>query len=96
MRTERPNLSQAIRWLHVTYKGEKWDRWAERPGDWSRDALMDWATRPGGLGLAQVVRAVGVKDQAAAQAVKRFGQALSDDPERQRFLAAVQRQLSTL
>jgi DNA-directed RNA polymerase specialized sigma24 family protein len=39
---------------------------------------------------------LGGKDQAAAQAVKRFGQKLSDDLERKGFLADLKRQLSTL
>lgn len=77
-------------------KGEKWGRWAERHGDWSRDALMYVATRHGGLRLAEVAPAAGVKYQAAAQAVKRFGQALPDDRERQRFIAAIRRDMSTL
>ena len=77
-------------------KGEKWARWADRHGDWSRDAVMYLATRHGGLRLAEVVREVGVKYQAAAQAVKRFGQALSEDPERRRFLADLKLQLSTI
>jgi hypothetical protein len=53
------------------------------------------ATRHGGLRLAEVVREAGLKYQAAAQAVKRFGQALPDDPERKRFVAALQRDMST-
>ena len=77
-------------------KGENWQGWAERHGDWTRDAIMDVATRHGGLRLAEVVAEVGVKYQASAQAVKRFGQALLADPERKRFVAALQHNMSTL
>jgi hypothetical protein len=49
------------------------------------------AVRYGRMGLAEVVRQVGLKDQAAAQAVKRFGQAMGDDPERQRFVSELRK-----
>jgi hypothetical protein len=39
---------------------------------------MYYATRQGGLRLAEVVAAMGIKYQAAAQGVKRFGGALAD------------------
>ncbi len=68
-------------------RGEPWDRWAERHGDWGRDGVMYVAVRHGGMRLAEVVRSVGLKYQAAAQAVKRFAQTLADDPERKRFVA---------
>ena len=54
------------------------------------------ATRSGGLRLAEVVPEAGLKYQAAAQAVKRFGQALPEDPKRKRFVAALQRDMSTI
>jgi hypothetical protein len=57
-------------------RGEKWDQWAERHGDWGRD---------GGLRLAEVVRQVGMKYQTAAQGVKRFGHVLAADPDRKRL-----------
>jgi hypothetical protein len=77
-------------------RGERWDRWADRYGDWARDGVMYVAVRHGGMRLAEVVRPVGLKYQAAAQAVKRFAQALADDPERQRFVAKLRRALSTV
>jgi hypothetical protein len=54
------------------------------------------ATRHGGLRLAEVVREMGIRYQTAAQAVKRFGQALGDDPKRERFVAALKRHMSTM
>jgi len=76
-------------------KGGAWRDWAERHGDWGRDAAMYVAVRHGRMRLAEVVREVGVKYQAAAQGVKRFGVLLATDPERQRFVAKLQKQLST-
>jgi hypothetical protein len=77
-------------------RGEAWERWAERHGDWGRDKVRYVAVRPGGLRLAEVVRRLGLKYQAAAQAVKRFAQRLADDPERQRFVAKLRREMSTM
>jgi len=54
------------------------------------------AVRHGGLRLAEVVRPVGMKYQAAAQAVKRFGQALVHDAERTRFVSKLKRLMSTI
>ena len=94
-------LHERVKWIELVraaekIKGEPWERWAERYGDWSRDATMYVATRYGGLRLAEVVQEMGIRYQAAAQAVKRFGQALADDPKRKRFVAALRRQMSTM
>ena len=99
--TAARRMRQRVRWSELVraaekIKAERWDRWVERHGDWSRDALMYLGTRQGGLRLAEMAPEAGVKYQAAAQAVKRFGQALADDPERQRFLADLKRQMSTV
>ena len=54
------------------------------------------ALRHGGLRLAEVAPQAGLKYQAAAQAVKRFGQALAGDAERKRFASVLRRKLSTI
>ena len=77
-------------------RGKKWEDWAERHGDWSRDGVMYVAVRYGGLRLAEVVRQVEMKYQAAAQAVKRFGQALADDPDRRQFVSKLKKLMSTI
>ena len=41
--------------------------------------------------MAEVVPEMGIRYQTAAQAVKRFGQVLADDPKRERFVAALRR-----
>jgi hypothetical protein len=51
-------------------RGEAWAEWSKRHGDWGRDAVMHVAVHHGGLRLAEVVQHVGLKYQAAAQAVK--------------------------
>jgi putative transposase len=89
-RTNWPQLVEAAEKI----RGGKWDQWAERHGDWGRDGVMYVAVRHGGLRLAEVVRQVGVKYQAAAQAVKRFGKALAADPDRKRFVAKLRNEIS--
>lgn len=53
------------------------------------------AVHHGGMRLAEVVRQLGMKYQTGAQAVKRFGQMLADEPERKRFLSKLRNGLST-
>ena len=77
-------------------RGEVWAEWSERHGDWGRDAVMYVAVHHGGLRLAEVVRQVGLKYQAAAQAVKRYGQALANNPARKRFVAKLRTALSSI
>ena len=94
-------MRQRVRWEELVraaekIRGETWDRWAEQHGDWGRDGVMYLAVRHGGMRLAEVVRQVGMKYQAAAQAVKRFGQALADGPERKRFISKLRDELSTI
>jgi hypothetical protein len=91
----RADWAQCVR-AAEKLRGEKWDRWAERHGDWGRDAVMYVAVRHGGLRLTEVVRQVGMRYQAAAQGVKRFGLALADDPDRKRFVSKLKRQMSMI
>jgi hypothetical protein len=46
--------------------------------------------------LAEVVKKAGLKYQAAAQAVKRFGRVLEDDPARKRFVSTLREQMSII
>jgi hypothetical protein len=89
LRTTEANLSDAVR--------SPWEEWAERHGDWGRDAAMYVSVPHGRMRLAEVVRAVkGLRYQAAARAVKRFGEAIAQDPERRRFASKLAQQLSTV
>ena len=75
-------------------KGQSWESWAERYGDWGRDAVIYVAVCYGGLRLTEVVRQAGLKYQAAAQAVKRFRETLAEDADRRRFVSRLKRQMS--
>ena len=78
-------------------RGAAWKEWAERHGDWGREAAMHVAVRHGGLRLAQVVKELkGLRYQAAAQAMKRFAAVLDQDAARQKFVLQLRRQLSII
>lgn len=99
--TPARQMRRRARWQELVeaaerIRGERWHRWAERHGDWGRDGVMYVAVRHGGMRLAEVVGQVGMKYQAAAQAVKRFAQTLAEDPEHKRFVAKLRSELSTI
>ncbi|MGH9725258.1 MAG: hypothetical protein ACRD41_09350, partial [Candidatus Acidiferrales bacterium] len=99
--TAARRMRRRAKWEELVRASEKiqgapWERWAERHGDWGRDGVMYVAVRHGGLRLAEVAAQVGMNYQAAAQALKRFGQALADDPERKRFVSKLRQQISTI
>lgn len=77
-------------------KGESWEEWAERHGDWGRDAVMYVGMRYGRLRLVDIARHAGMKYQAAAQAVRRFKELLPDDVERERFVSELKHQISNV
>ena len=78
-------------------RGAAWKEWAERHGDWGREAAMHVAVRHGGVRLAEVVQGLkGLRYQAAAQALKRFAAVLDQDIVRQKFVLQMRRQLSII
>ena len=77
-------------------RGESSEKWWERHGDWGRDGLMYVAVRYGGLRLTEIVERTGMKYQAAAQAVKRFGNGLAGNREQRRFVEEFRKQMSTI
>jgi putative transposase len=100
--TAARQLGGRVEWAEVVRAAEalRQCRWAEmlvRHGDWGRDGAIYFAVRHGRQRLAEVVRQMGgLRYQTAAQAVKRFGAALEKDPARQRFIADLKRQMSTI
>ena len=99
---EARRMRRRLSWPEVRAAAEKvrraaWNQWAERHGDWGRDAAMHVALRHGGLRLAEVVQELKrMKYQAAAQAMKRFAAVLDQDAARQKFVLQMRRQLSII
>ena len=61
-------------------KGERWEDFAPRHGDWGRDLALYLARRHGQLKLAELAALVGVRDYASVgMAVRRFQQRLERD-----------------
>jgi hypothetical protein len=76
-------------------KGESWEQFAQRHGDWGRDAALWLGRSAGRLRLAELGRLVGNLDYAVvSKTIARFEQRLRTDPQLREQLASVQLQLS--
>jgi len=63
-------------------KGESWSKFAERHGDWGRDAALWLGRRAGRLRLAELGQLVGDLDYAVvSKAIARFEQRLANHPQ---------------
>ena len=82
----RPEWGSIVR-AAETISGRPWSEAVDLHGLWVRDAVLYTAVRHLGYRLAEVQRVMaGLKYAAAAQAVKRFGLLLPEDPGRQAFV----------
>jgi putative transposase len=76
-------------------KGQSWNEFAERHGDWGRDAALWLGRSAGRLRLAELGRLVGNLDYAVvSKAITRFQRRMQTDPELREHLANIQAQLS--
>jgi putative transposase len=93
-------LTQTASWEQIVaaqerLKGERWHQFAERHGDWGRDAALWLGRSAGRLRLAELGRQVGGLDYAVvSKAISRFEQRLRTKPELRQQLASIQLQLS--
>ena len=81
-RALRPRLDwKGVRDAIERVKGEAWDAFADRHGDWGRDMALYALRYRGGLTLKEAATCVGIGHyQAAAQALRRFDQRLEKEP----------------
>ena len=76
-------------------KGEKWERFRDRSGDWGRDMALLVARRRCGLTLRELAGKVGGVGYAAVQvAVRRLAERVGREKEMQKFMAEVMKQMS--
>ena len=76
-------------------KGERWNQFAERHGDWGRDAALWLGRCTGRLRLAELGRLVGNLDYAVvSKAVARLEQRMRSDTQLRQQLVSLQLQLS--
>ncbi|HEY5913908.1 MAG TPA: hypothetical protein VJA21_25240 [Verrucomicrobiae bacterium] len=96
------SLPQPVTWSEIVSalelaKGEGWEQFSKRHGDWGRDAALWLGRRQGRLRLAQLGRLAGGMDYAAVgQAVSRFGRRLEREARLQRQLRRIELQLSNV
>jgi len=63
-------------------KGEKWENFRDRHGDWGRDAILWLGRRAGRLKLGELAERMGGLDYTTAgAAVGRFNRRLAKDPK---------------
>src|SRR6266705_6245217 len=101
LETPETNLSRAMHWLNAGIsalekaKGQSWRDFADRHGDWGRDAALWLGRRAGRLGLAEFGKLAGSLDYAVvSKAITRFGQRLVSDAALSEQLSSVENQLS--
>ncbi len=83
---ERPGLEQIIGAVE-RIKGEKWEAFRDRHGDWGRDMVLYLGRRRGGLRLRELAHAAGGIDYGSAQvAVHRLERRIKEDGELDRLV----------
>ena len=92
--SKRPEWSRIVRAVERE-KGEKWEEFWLRYGDWGRDAALWLGRRWGRLKLRELAQLAGGIDYAAAgTAVSRFGKRLPRERALAQAIGRIQKQLS--
>ncbi len=102
---EQPQLRQLQRRVEFAavvavverLKGEKWEVFRDRHGDWGRDLALYVARRHCGLALRRLAEAVGGVDYSSvSKAVDRFAQQMQQSKHLQTLLARAKAELSNV
>lgn len=89
----RPSLAQVIE-IVERLKGEQWEQWRDRYGDWGRDAVLWFGQKRCGMKLRELGQAVGGIDyRSAGAAIQKLGRHLSQDKTLGQLLAKIENQL---
>ena len=89
-------LEQRLKWPDIVsalerVKGEKWDEFSQRYGDWGRDAALWLGRRRGRYTLGELGQLAGGMDYAAVgQAISRFGKRLQTVAELRRSVKKIE------
>jgi len=93
-------LEQRLQWPDIIsaleqVKGEKWEEFSGRHGDWGRDAALWLGRRRGGYTLTELGQLAGGNDYAAVgQAISRFGKRIQTVAELRRSVTRIEKDLS--
>jgi hypothetical protein len=99
---ELRHLSKGVTWERIvqsveTAKGERWEEFKDRHGDWGRDAALWLGRRIGRLSLKSLAEQMGGLDYTAAGAASaRFGRRLAHDRKMAKTIRDIQNQLSNV
>ena len=83
----RKAFGREVRWEEVVravecIKGERWEQFADRYGDWGRDLALWIARRRGGLTLRELgMKAGGMDYSAVSEAIRQFDRKKHKNPE---------------
>jgi hypothetical protein len=90
----RPDWKAVVKAIEE-FRGEKWEAFRDRHGDWGREAAWYLGRRTCGLRLAELGAAAGGADYAAvSEAIKRFERRLERDRELRRTMATLNQMLN--
>ncbi|HEX5092261.1 MAG TPA: hypothetical protein VFV84_06175, partial [Burkholderiales bacterium] len=95
-------LTRAVDWEQIVeaverVKGEPWEKFRDRHGDWGRDAVLWLGRRIGRMKLSQLAERIGGLDYpAAGAAVSRFNRRLAKDRKLAAHIKNVQNHLSNV
>jgi hypothetical protein len=93
---KRPGLLDAIKAAEYIL-GKPWDDLLTAYGSWGRDGVMYVLVRHGGYRLPELLGQMpGVRYNAAAQAIKRFGKSAEQDLARTEFIQRYRQQLAQM
>jgi REP element-mobilizing transposase RayT len=93
-------LEQRLQWPDIVsvleqVKGERWDDFSNRHGDWGRDAALWLGRRRGRYTLSELGQLAGGVDYAAVgQAISRFGKRVQTVAELRRCVTRIEKRLS--
>jgi len=91
-----PSWAQIVSALEQV-RGERWDDFSMRYGDWGRDAALWFGRRQGRLALAVLGELAGKMDYSAVSvAVRRFSQRITRDTRLRRKMEEIERTMSNV
>jgi REP element-mobilizing transposase RayT len=96
---EQPARREVLKRVRVGdgLRGERWEAFADRHGDWGRDLALYLARQRTGLPLREIGLAVGMEEyKTVAAAIKRFGDSLAQDAARRKAVRLCLRELQNM